>query len=137
MATTVFAFEGTRRFGHPGWVETAERVQQDFGEWRKPTNTDGKSITKWLLDHGYRVLNYAGRAHDGSTYRSWWGLVSVFGEPVLNEHGTGLVYIPVDEIREKVKQQQQQPAPATTMSGGALNAWSARNDMYSPYAQEP
>lgn len=117
MAPIVFAFEGTRRFGHPGWVETAERVQQDFGEWRRTTSTDGKSIAKWLIAHGYRVLNYAGRANDGSTYHSWWGLVSVFGEP-NNEHG--LVYIPVEEIREKVKQHQEQPTPASKAQDAAL-----------------
>jgi hypothetical protein len=105
-AVTVFAFEGTRFFGHPGWVEEADSVQEDFGTWRKTTSTDGKAICKWLVAHGYRLLSMTGRAHDGSSYRSWWGLVSVFGEPVLNEHGTGIVPMSVQEIKAKAMAQQ-------------------------------
>ena len=111
MAATVFEFEGTRRFAHPGWVETLTRVREDYGEWRPATNTDGEAIRKWLGAHGYRVLSYGGRAHDGSSYRSWWGLVSVFGEPVLNEHGTGIVHMPVTEILTRYEQHLAEHQP--------------------------
>lgn len=97
---TVYEFEGTRRFAHPGWVETPERVREDYGTWRKATGQNDKAVCKWLLARGYRQLNLVGRTHDGSLYRSWWGLVSVFGEPVLNECGRPMPIEPA-EIRSK------------------------------------
>ena len=100
MTAIVYEFEGTRRFARPGWVETPERVREDYGEWRRAVGRDGEAVRKWLVAHGYRLLSMTGRAHDGSSYRSWWGLVSVFGEPVLNEWGRPMPIEPA-EIRSK------------------------------------
>ena len=115
MAATVFVFEGTAHYAHPGIEWAMATVQEDYSPARECKASAWTKTLSWLTAHGYRRLWSTPTYTDGRKGTQVWGKVSVFGDTNVHYSGSFSVKARYEQWLAKQQPKEEQPSPSERM----------------------
>lgn len=114
MAATVFVFEGTAHYAHPGIEWAMATVQEDYAPARE-LKCEWTKTLYWLVANGYRCLWSTPTELSGKDAKQVWGKVSVFGDTNVRYTGSYAVKARYEHWLAKQQPKEEQPSPSERM----------------------